>query len=153
MPIPRFEVPSGAIDDVNTTFVTSVPFQAGTTAVFLNGLLLRDDLIDGWTEIDPDGGIFSMKEAPRSSGACPDVLQVFFIDTSPQLPEEVITGICGTLEVDGAISGTLSPDLALCGAVEIESGVTALVTPEWAMLATVEVEAAISGVLVDCECD
>lgn len=153
MPVPRFEVPSGAIDGSNTTYVTSVPFKAGTTAVFINGLLLRADLIDGWAEIDPDSGIFQMKEAPRSSGACPDVIQVFFIDTSPQLPEEVITGICGTLVGEGDLTGAMVPDSILCGAVEAEAGLVAMVTPEWAMLGSVAAEAAISGVLADCECD
>ena len=47
MPIPRFEVPVGAVDGANTVYTTSVPYQAGSTAVFLNGLLLRPDLAAG----------------------------------------------------------------------------------------------------------
>lgn len=151
MPVPRFEVPSGTIDGVNTTFTTSVPYRAGSTAVFVNGILLKADLMDGWAETDPDSGIFDMSEAPVSFGVSPDVVQVFFIDTSPQLPEEVITGITGTLESEGLLTGAMSPDSAVLGALIAEADLEALVVPEWAMLGSVEIEETISGVLVECD--
>lgn len=151
MPVPRFEVPSGVIDGANTTFITSVPYKAGSTAVFVNGILLRADLVDGWAETDPDSGIFDMTEVPVSFGVSPDVIQVFFIDTSPQLPEEVVTGITGTLESEGLLIGAMSPDSAVLASLVVESDLEALVVPEWAMLGSVEIEETISGVLVECD--
>lgn len=153
MPVPRFEVPAGAVDGGNTTFTTSVPYQPGTTAVFLNGLLLRPDLDDGWLETDPTTGVIDLKEAPRGTPVCPDVVQVFFLDTSPQLPEEVITEICGTLELDAAdtLAGSLALDAALSGEVQSDVGLDALLTLEAALGGSVAAETSLEGVLRECD--
>ena len=90
MGLPRFEVPSGVIDGVNTVFTVSVPYISGTTAVWLNGVLLEPSLVDGWIESNPATGEITLKEPPQATGPCPDVLQVFFQDTTPDPPETVI---------------------------------------------------------------
>lgn len=118
MPSPRFEVPSGAINDVNKVFTVSVPYRPGSTAVFLNGLLLRPDLVDGWVETNPATGTITLNEAPQTIVSGPDVLQVFFVDLSPALPEEVVVGICGTLIETGDLCGSLTSIGVLCGTIE-----------------------------------
>lgn len=143
MALPRFEVPSGAIDGVNTVFYVSVPYRPGTTAVFLNGLLLRADYSDGWTETDPTTGEVTLKEPPRVTKITPDVVQVFFIDTSPDILEAVIverlTGrlreteelaghlqsavpLRASLDAEGSLEGRLASDVPLHGEL-IEDGV------------------------------
>jgi hypothetical protein len=104
---PRFEVPSGTINGINTIFVVSMSYVAGSTAVWVNGVLLEQTLDDGWAESNPATGEITLKEAPRGSGACPDVIQVFYKDTSEDLPETVITEIFGTIETEAGLSGLL----------------------------------------------
>lgn len=145
MPAPRFEVPAGAIDGVNTVFTVSVPYKAGTTAVFLNGLLLRADLDDGWTETDPAAGEVTLKEAPRAIGDCPDVVQVFFIDTSPVLPGEVVERLRGRLRLVEALEGRLRQDEALRGSLDAEGALEGRVQPEPALHGTVESEVVLKG--------
>ena len=136
MALPHFEVPSGAIDGINTVFYVSVPYRPGTTAVFLNGLLLREDYPDGWTESDPTTGEVTLKEPPRVTKITPDVVQVFFIDTAPDILEAVIVerltgrlreteGLSGhlrsaeplraTLEGTGVLEGRLASDVPMHG--------------------------------------
>lgn len=86
MPTPRFETPSGLINGSNTIFELSVSYSPGTTAVFRNGVLQERSLLDGWHETDPSLGIITMKEPPSNFG-WPDVIQVFFLDTSPSVSE------------------------------------------------------------------
>ena len=105
MPQPRFEVPVGAIDDVNVVFHVSVPYKPGTTAVFLNGLLMEPTLLDGWVESDPTAGAVTLNESPRTNKVSPDVVQIFFIDTSPVLPEIVVERLIGHLS---AVADTLT---------------------------------------------
>lgn len=111
MTTPRFEVPSGLIDGANMVFTVSNPYQAGSTAVFINGALMRIDLTDGWTESNPAGGEVTLNEAPRvgpSGSGDPDVIQVFYLDTSPAVIDlEVCERICGTLVASEEICGRL----------------------------------------------
>jgi hypothetical protein len=108
MPQPRFEVPTGVIDDVNTVFYVSVPYKPGTTAVFLNGLLMEPSLLDGWTESDPATGEVTLNDPPRSGRGDPDVVQIFFIDLSPALPETVVERLTGRLTaVSDELTGRL----------------------------------------------
>jgi len=128
MPLPRFEVPTGAIDGVNKDFYVSQPYRPGSVAVFLNGQLQTKALDDGWTETDPTTGLVTLNEAPRDIGTCPDVVQIFYLDTSPALPETEIIRICGKittvedpmvvplLEVS-TITGTVEDDEKLTGTV------------------------------------
>lgn len=44
------ETPTGNLDGVNTVFTVAQPYQAGSTAVYLNGL--REFRGDGYTELD-----------------------------------------------------------------------------------------------------
>lgn len=132
MPEPRFEVPTGDIDGVNTTFYTAVPYQAGSIAYFCNGVLLRRPDDDGWTETDPSTGRVDLSEAPLVG----DTVQFFYLDTAPPLPSEEITAILGTIVavvevagtildadtvegrvLDAAISATIEPDLMLDGRI------------------------------------
>jgi hypothetical protein len=102
MPIPRFEVPAGAVNGTNVIFTVSQPYQPGSTAVFNNGLLMEQTLDDGWFETSPATGVVTLKEAPSGTPAAfPDVIQVFYLDTSPALPETEVTPLFGRLrEVD-----------------------------------------------------
>jgi hypothetical protein len=149
---PRFEVPSGTIDGANTVFTVSLPYVVGSTAVWLNGVLLRRDLDDGWTESNPATGEITLNEAPLATGPCPDTLQVFFKDTSVDAPETVIEQICGTISGESGLSGTISqegdflsgsvaPEDALCGF--IADGTLPLV-------GNLEAEAGLTGTLEDC---
>jgi hypothetical protein len=122
MPIPHFEVPTGAIDGVNTSFQVSVPYQPGSTAVFLNGLLQERSLEDGWYETDPLAGEIVLKEAPRPGVVGPDVLQVFFLDTSPALPEVVVQRIHGRLAAIGVLEGLLTRPRPIRGRLVLRCG-------------------------------
>jgi hypothetical protein len=128
MPVPRFEVPSGVIDGVNTVFNVSVPYRPGTTAVFLNGLLLEPTLLDGWTETNPATGEITLKEPPRVTKVCPDVVQVFFIDTSPVLPETVVVRLHGRLRAVDELEGRLIAKNLLQGSVEALGSLEARLT-------------------------
>lgn len=150
MPIPRFEVPSGVIDGVNTVFNVSVPYQPGTTAVYLNGLLQEPSLDDGWTETDPLTGEITLKEAPKSIGDCPDVLQVFFLDTSPQLPESVIDRLKGKLSATGDLKGRLSLVAPLGGAVEPAGALEGALLGSIPLKGLVEPQGALKGRLESC---
>lgn len=150
MPIPRFEVPSGAIDGANTVFNVSVPYQPGSTAVYLNGLLQEPSLDDGWVETDPATGEITLKEAPRASGPCPDVLQVFFLDTSPQLPESVIDSIRGTIEPVGELEGLLSAETLLKGVVDASEGLEGALYGSTPLSGSVEPDGALAGRLESC---
>ena len=105
MPIPSFEVATGAVDGVNTDFYTSQAYVVGSLAVFLNGQLKRRDFDDGWEEADPGTGEFRLFVAPLAT----DVVQASYIDGLPSLPmtEEVIP-LFGTLSEVEYLSGRLS---------------------------------------------
>ena len=63
----------GAANGFNTVFETPTQYLSGSVQVFLNGILLKKDLDDGWSE----GGNrkIVLKEAPREN----DVLQAYYI--------------------------------------------------------------------------
>lgn len=106
MPQPRFEVPTGPIDGVNTTFFVSRPYSAGSVAVFVNGQLKRRDLGDGWIETAPAIGQVDLKEAPRND-LSPEVVQIFYLDTSPAMVGEEVTMLRGTIVALTEIVGRL----------------------------------------------
>ena len=151
MPQPRFEIPSGAVDGANLLYTTSTSYKPGTLAVFLNGLLQEASLDDGWFETSPVAGTFTMKEAPRSSGPCPDVIQVFFLDTSPVSPETEITTITGTLKAVDDIDGVLLEQGCLFGALAAFGGLSGTLLGEMGVLATIRETQALSGVLELCD--
>lgn len=51
-----FETPAGAIDGVNPTFTTSLPFVAGSVDIWHDGLLKNDAVgfTDGFDEVPPN---------------------------------------------------------------------------------------------------
>jgi hypothetical protein len=77
-----FEVPTGALDGVNETFVVAHPYAPGSTAVFLNGLLLHGGSSPEWLESDPVHGVVTLVEAPHSG----DVIQIYYYAFLPQDP-------------------------------------------------------------------
>lgn len=123
MSIPRFEVPAGAVDGINTVFTTSQPYSPGSTAVFNNGLLMERNLDDGWFETDPAAGVITLKEAPSGSPAgFPDVIQVFYLDTSPALPETEVTPLFGRIrEVDFLAAELLEVDVLPASLADVEN--------------------------------
>lgn len=151
MPIPRFEVPSGTVDGANTTFFVSMPYLPGTTAVFLNGLLTERSLDDGWFETDPASGEVTLKEAPKSIGDCPDVIQVFYLDTSPALPETEVTPISGTLVPVDDLFGDLGDTAALEGAIAPVPGLAGELFPLLGLTGTVSDTAPLVGLLEVCD--
>lgn len=147
MSFPHFEPLIGVVDGVNTTFYTSVPYRPLSTAVFLNGQLKRADFEDGWSEVDPAAGRIDLKEAPLST-AYTDVLQAFFLDTTPDFDtgaNEVcdVVGVIasdddilaefeseyeffGEVTTDTDISGDLIVDLDLSGIISSEDNLVGI---------------------------
>lgn len=116
MAYPRYEVPAGVIDGVNTVFTTLSSYVPGSTAYFLNGQLKRPDYDDGWVETSPAGGVFTVKEAPEVD----DVVQLFYLDSTISLVSvEEVCDIMGILvEEDDAIEGQVEDESPISGAVE-----------------------------------
>lgn len=117
MPSPRFEVPSGIIDGSNTVFTVSRAYQPGSTAVFLNGALREKSLDNGWVETDSSAGEVTLKQAPLNTPGTPDILQIFFIDTSAALPETEITKIKGRIRPRRVLRGRLTDPIRMQGHV------------------------------------
>jgi len=131
MPLPHFEVPLGVIDGVNLVFNVSQAYKPGTTAVFLNGLLLREDYTDGWTESNPATGEVTMKEPPRVTKITPDVVQVFYIDTSPDvLDASIVCRLVGRLRDVEALEGRLVPLTPLRASLDVSGALTGHLVPE-----------------------
>jgi len=124
MSSPRFEVPAGTIDGVNRVFTVSMPYGAGTTAVFINGQLMERSLDDGWFETDPFSGVVTLNEAPRSSGACPDVIQIFYLDTAAPLPETQIFKLKGYIRSPPLLRGSLRCFQEMRGVIDTSSTLT-----------------------------
>lgn len=70
MPKPVIEPVVGSLDGVNTFFSTSASYTPGTVLVFLNGQLLKREVI---TELG--GQSFQVDEAPEAD----DVLYVRYV--------------------------------------------------------------------------
>ncbi len=119
MPSPRFEVPTGTVDGVNTVFTVSRPYTVGSTAVFRNGLLQQRNLDDGWFETDPNAGIITMKEPPSAYG-WPDVIQVFFLDRTPSpapAPGTVAFNLKGIIKASKKTKATLTTGIPITGTI------------------------------------
>jgi hypothetical protein len=116
MPSPRFEIPAGVVDGVNTVFTVSMPYGPGSTAVFINGILQERSLDDGWFETSPDLGVVTMKVPPSAFGY-PDVIQIFFIDRSLALPETIVVNIKGIIRARRGLRGTLRTTQLMTGHV------------------------------------
>jgi len=153
MPEPRFEVPSGVIDGVNTVFTVSRPYQPGSVAVFLNGQLKRRDLDDGWTETGPAAGIVTLTEAPRSAGVCPDVLQIFFLDTSPPAVEQSVERIKGKLRTSQGVRGVIRDPARVRAKLVTVDAIKGEVVDRSVFKARVQTFARIRGRLRSCDVD
>jgi hypothetical protein len=148
MPLPRFEVAVGAINDINTIYFVSTPYRPGTLAAFLNGQLKRADYMDGWLETNPATGQFDMKQAPETG----DVVQAFFLDTSPVLPGEEITRISGTiLDLSDEISGIISAPVSILGAVKPSSDLGGEILAQVGVLGGVSGVTELEGLLGVCD--
>lgn len=97
---PIFEQASGVVDGVNTDFWTSLPYTAGTLAVFLDGQLLKNA---EWVEAG--GNVFSLVSPPLLSSE----VQVFYLDTSVEAGVKVIERLRGSVtasSLKGSLQGT-----------------------------------------------
>jgi len=150
----HFEVPSGTINGINLVFTVSMPYVAGSTAVWINGALMEQTLDDGWIESNPALGEVTLKEAPRSSGACPDVIQVFYKDTSADLPETVITEICGTIDMEAGLIGYLAQEEDnLVGTITVDTLICGYIVDDTAqIIGVLESSDDLVGVIVGEEC-
>lgn len=114
----KFEVASGVIDGVNTTFTISAPYVPLSVNVFLNGQLKRRDFADGWTETNPAAGVITLAEPPIDG----DVVQVFYVDASPNAASDTVE-VCplvGTLVEVEMLAGGLAPVQEVGGVVADE---------------------------------
>lgn len=149
---PHFEVATGPIDGVNLVFNVSMPYRPGTTAVFLNGLLLRADYTDGWTESDPLTGEVTLKEPPRVTKVTPDVVQVFFLDTSPAVLETTfVERLHGRLRALDDLEGRLVVQAALHASVDAPGALAGRLLPEPSLRGMLGDSGTLHGVL-QCVC-
>lgn len=148
MALPIIEVPSGAIDGINTVFVTSQPYAPGEISVFLNGLLQRKDFDDGWIETNPGAGIVTLKEAPQTT----DVVQVYYLPVGggTSVPDTSVTNIRGVLaDTDDVLAGRITTtvlravfkpgDVVLVGRLVPQAELEGLLEPEQGLRARIEV--------------
>jgi len=143
MAVPTFEVPTGAINGTNTVFITSVAYKAGSTAVFVNGLLRVGSDDDGWVETDSTTGTITLTTAPLTG----DIVQVFYLDTTPDVADsyceltgtlEDTTAISGSLETSGTISGTLTDTTTYTATLSTSSDLTGTMVDQDAISGTVD---------------
>lgn len=123
MPTPRFELAIGVSDSVNVLFYTpTFPYAPGSVAVFLNGQLKRADFMDGWVESNPAVGEVTLL-LPPLAGVPPDVVQIFYLDTSvsPQpTPETEITRLHAVvLDTVDVLSARLQEMQPLQGSISV----------------------------------
>lgn len=150
MPIPRFEVPSGVVNGSNLVFTVSQPYMPGSTAVFVNGLLQEKTLDDGWLETDPATGTITLKEAPRSVGTFPDVLQVFYLDTSPALPDTEVSSMSGTLVDLVEVTGDLVDGMVVSGRVLPADALLGGLLDPTPIQAAIDASDSLVGLLLEC---
>lgn len=110
---PHIEVPAGAVDGFNQIFTLLLPYAPGTTAVFLNGVLQRQNFVDGWVETSPLLGIVTLNIAPEVG----DTVQVYFIDGLAPTNQvcEVVSALFGKINSSIPLVGVLSTSQTLHG--------------------------------------
>jgi hypothetical protein len=150
MPSPRFEVPAGAVNGVNTVFTVSMPYAPSSTAVFINGMLMERSLDDGWFETNPGAGIVTLKEAPRSIGGGPDVIQIFFLDTSPALPETQIQKLKGIIRMSRDMRAQLRDSLQMTGYLGKPSQLSGRLEERKDLRGSVRSRPALKGYIKEC---
>ncbi len=92
MPVPRYDVPAGAIDGVNRVFTTLAAYSVGTVQVFRTGQLLVAST--SLVETDSALGLVTLVTAPIAG----DTIHLFYLDTSPGVPATAIQAITGVIE-------------------------------------------------------
>jgi len=151
----RFENATGVIDGVNRDFTVLYPYEPGSVAVFLNGILQTRTFADGWVETDPASGLVTLNEAPRAlglPGVSPDVVQIFYRDSSSAtLPSGQIVRLTGRLLLarESGLSGSiLSPTFraVVGGGVSLRG----VVTGQQGLTALVSMPSGLRGVIADC---
>lgn len=146
----KFEVASGVIDGVNTVFSVSAPYVPLSVNVFLNGQLKRKDFADGWVETNPATGVITLGEPPIDG----DVVQVFFVDGSPNQPSDVVE-VCplvGTLVEVEVLAGSLVPTQELAGVIVDEAGLAGSLVPVQEMAGVLNELGELHGVIAEvCE--
>lgn len=126
MPLPFFEVPAGAIDNVNDTFTVSRPYTAGTAVVYYNGQLIS---FSAYVESDPANGevrITASDCIPRSGVWGTDTIHVFYLDTSTDVPFLELQPLTGIIQGPAIIDGTIDP-IQLHGEVLPAQQLTAII--------------------------
>lgn len=73
----HLEKPAGAIDGSNQNFTTASDYQSGTLKLWINGVLVRADDDDGFTETGANS--FQTKEALQG-GVRPDTLTARYLE-------------------------------------------------------------------------
>ena len=76
MSCPVIEPADGIVNGTNTIFRTSRCYIPGSLRVFLNGILIRRDLDDGWAELG-DRKV-ELNEAPNTG----DVVQLYYVPST-----------------------------------------------------------------------
>lgn len=132
----KIVVPTGAIDGVNTTFTVPEPYTAGTAGVFLNGLLQKRDLEDGYTEQALVGAI-EMNEPPRVG----DVVLIMYTITTPD----------PSLTSETHLHGYLSDASILVSTLVIDDDVIAVLDGDITFTGRLDSDETISGVIADDE--
>ena len=128
-----YQTALGAIDGVNTTYITPTPYVPGYSRFILNGQLLAADCID---EVDANTGEVRWLDAqPPREG---DTLLIYYVDQADQVAlEDLEVVICplqgvlqgeqalgGALDTQSDLHGTLAPAQALGGALDIDGLLT-----------------------------
>lgn len=148
MPYPKFEKLSGVIDGVNPDFTTSVSYQAGTTALYLNGQLM---IAAGnpWVETDPSTGLVSITETaliPKVG----DVLSAFYMDTTEAQEVDEIEVMVGAISAVEEQSGILEAQDDLGASIDPTAELGGILSTPEDLSGTVGEVDEISGILEDC---
>lgn len=117
MSTPFFENPSGVIDGINTVFTLTHVYIVGSTAVFLNGLLLNKELENGWEETSPSSRIITMNIAPEID----DILTVYYLYSNPAEDTSRNISVIGILVASDVIAGNISKSPSLIGSISSPS--------------------------------
>jgi hypothetical protein len=153
MSIPRYEQLAGVIDGVNLVFTASMAYVAGSTAVFLNGQLILNTFAPGtpWTESNPATGEITFDGAQHTPRVG-DVVQMFFLDTTPTLPGVVITEIEGSIEDLIVIGdGVIIDKIALAGTIsDVTEALDGTLREVEAFVGTLEAVDHLEGELEEC---
>jgi len=127
MGLPRFEPLSGVIGGGNTDFTTSVPYAAGTTAVYLNGQLLLSRAGNPWAEQDPSTGLIRITE-PACVPRIGDEVAAFYMDASGDSLVQEIQPLVGVVEGPVALDGSIVRE-ALAGSLAFSADLSGTLAP------------------------